>query len=946
MNVSLRQGDCWPDREQEWLLKAALLSDREALWAWERWSTSVDIDDTDAGSYRLLPLLYRNLKKQGVEHPMMARLKGIYRKTWCENQLLFYRISALLAQFNRIGIPTLVLKGVPLVLLYYQDYGLRPMSDIDVLIPPDKLPTAMAALQQGGWKPAVEIPSVQRLLDSKHFHSLGFHNQRGEEFDLHWYSLFDSCNHHADKLFWQNSIAIEVSRIPTRALDATDELFYTCVHGVRWNVIPPFRWVADAATIARSSNFSIDWKRILDAAIERHLVLHMRDTLDYLKDLLNIPVPHSILTSLLSVPVSKREQMEYMAKTKKLPDRSSENQFLTASLTLSELRSLRMKIARKWLNLSVSQLESACKSDWGELHFQFLNENIFFLTPIGEEVDTPIGEEVDFVRELAIKIERFLTDDRAILYRLAAMLYAPAYRWKNYHVVPVPLYLLNCFIVFETQSRQVFKTSDDLDGFIEYRRSRTQDFYRMVRELPTQNIVKEMAHLFAIAADFSILKLSQENLQATYQQRSEIVKFALTNLGHSLEFDFDLNSPRHQKIRLGILLELDNTIRVAELSMLMATIESLDRQRFEIFLYSFGFIESDFDRYCQNFVDRLISLPRLGYSVYANLYEQSRSIRDDRLDILLFASDLTAKTTAATALAYHRLAPVQVASVVSSVPPKIDTIDFYIQGDLTVADSESKHSDRLATIAGSGYYFNSELFGYPSMSIHRHQLGIDVNAVVFTCGTNWDDITPGTQRMWTKIIASVPNSILMLQSLQQETQPQSLPARMFSESMNFLFDEYHLDRKRLIFPQSSQSRSIAISSLKIADIYLDTYPVSDAYSVASALFLGLPVVTLTGDVSRSRSGSALLQELGITDGISGSESDYINIATLLARNWDLRQKYCQSIQERILKAPFLDRRAYGRKIGDLLEHLYLSDRQQHLFSVVESTMDPTKVVIF
>ena len=82
-------GGCWPTREQELLLQAALMQGKETIDAWEAWKSTVEIAQIDQGSYRLLPLLYKNLRDHGVEDPWADTLKGVYRSTWYKNQLLF-----------------------------------------------------------------------------------------------------------------------------------------------------------------------------------------------------------------------------------------------------------------------------------------------------------------------------------------------------------------------------------------------------------------------------------------------------------------------------------------------------------------------------------------------------------------------------------------------------------------------------------------------------------------------------------------------------------------------------------------------------------------------------------------------------------------------------------------------------------------------------------------
>src|SRR5574341_997684 len=87
--------DCWPDRRQRLLLRAALLADGDALDAWQAWKSEADFDQLDYGTARILPLLYRNLTFLQIHDPFLRRLKGIYRRTWYANQLTLRDLAGL-----------------------------------------------------------------------------------------------------------------------------------------------------------------------------------------------------------------------------------------------------------------------------------------------------------------------------------------------------------------------------------------------------------------------------------------------------------------------------------------------------------------------------------------------------------------------------------------------------------------------------------------------------------------------------------------------------------------------------------------------------------------------------------------------------------------------------------------------------------------------------------
>ena len=115
-----------PTHAQRLLLKACLLEGAPAVCAWEEWSETVALDDVDAASQRLIPLLARNLRAAGISHPDVGRMRGIHRYWWSRNQVLLRKLPAVLGLLRAEGIEPLVLKGVPLALGYYEDAGLRP----------------------------------------------------------------------------------------------------------------------------------------------------------------------------------------------------------------------------------------------------------------------------------------------------------------------------------------------------------------------------------------------------------------------------------------------------------------------------------------------------------------------------------------------------------------------------------------------------------------------------------------------------------------------------------------------------------------------------------------------------------------------------------------------------------------------------------------------------
>lgn len=310
VHVDIDHGGGWPTREQGLLLQAALLRDSEAVEAWHKWRSCVDFERMDLSSTRLLPLVYKNLHDHLPAEPLMSKLRGAYRLAWTKNQVLFHSMAPVLQALHDAGLQTLTLKGAALIVQYYREYGLRPTSDFDVLVRTEQAPVAIQLLTKMGWRPKRRTLATLKGSAFSISHGDSFVDTAGRILDLHWHVLHDCTYTGADDDFWEGAVPIEVSGVPTLALNPADQVLHVCVHGARWSRIAPIRWAADAATVINSCQEELDWPRLIAQARERLLVLPMRETLTYLQEALSVPVPVDVLHELGNMPVSALERIE------------------------------------------------------------------------------------------------------------------------------------------------------------------------------------------------------------------------------------------------------------------------------------------------------------------------------------------------------------------------------------------------------------------------------------------------------------------------------------------------------------------------------------------------------------------------------------------------------------------------------------------------------------
>ena len=307
---AIAKTSCLPSKKQELLLKAAILKGSAAINSWSEWSSSSDLAAVDHETQLFLPVVYSNLYGQGFRDPGLERCRGLYRKSWAKNKVLLHEMTGILRMVQDAGVTVLVLKGAAMSLLYYKEQGIRPMEDIDILVPPEHAKNAIDALFASGWTRTKNsgTPFNERFPDvnkANHFEKHGCY------VDMHWHLLLASSYQGGDDDFRAGAVPVRIDdTLTVQALNPTDHIFHLLVHAMRWNPAPLLRWVADAMTILDSGQ-EIDWNRLLKQAENRELLLPVRNGLFYLHELMNAPIPPAVLEEIRKKEISSFEYREF-----------------------------------------------------------------------------------------------------------------------------------------------------------------------------------------------------------------------------------------------------------------------------------------------------------------------------------------------------------------------------------------------------------------------------------------------------------------------------------------------------------------------------------------------------------------------------------------------------------------------------------------------------------
>ena len=236
------------------------------------WAAAVDLEDLDGVSSRLVPALYARVGSQPVVESLSGRMKGIYRHSFVRNNRFLNAIQPVCHALASAGIDFIVFKGMSSLLQYHKSAAQRSFGDCDILVRRRDKDRAEGVLAACGFRYRYD---TGRKLEDRHSHD--FVDAAGIGLDLHWYSLFESCDEGADDGFWSRSRFIEWKGQRLRVLAPEDELLVAGISGIREiggirEVHAHFDWLYDAWLILKATP-DFDWRLLHEELCRRKLQL-------------------------------------------------------------------------------------------------------------------------------------------------------------------------------------------------------------------------------------------------------------------------------------------------------------------------------------------------------------------------------------------------------------------------------------------------------------------------------------------------------------------------------------------------------------------------------------------------------------------------------------------------------------------------------------------------
>ena len=247
--------------------------DWEAFTA-QDWREMVEL----AAREGVAPLLYRGCQQGNwADFPEEARTKLVerYYGTSAQNAMLLDELQRVVKALNVAGIRVLVIKGADLAQTLYPEVGLRPMADLDLLIPKQSFEQARAVVEQGLGYMQEEKEAVGDIKGVVGYH-VDLKGGTGGliDLELHWTLVTSEESWYAVPAAWfweQSQPFVEIGGTAGEARRLTNEanLLYLSAHavlqhGVRQSLLI---WLYDLHALVTKYGQEIDWEWLMEEAM-------------------------------------------------------------------------------------------------------------------------------------------------------------------------------------------------------------------------------------------------------------------------------------------------------------------------------------------------------------------------------------------------------------------------------------------------------------------------------------------------------------------------------------------------------------------------------------------------------------------------------------------------------------------------------------------------------
>ncbi len=319
----------------------------------------------------------------------------------------------------------------------------------------------------------------------------------------------------------------------------------------------------------------------------------------------------------------------------------------------------------------------------------------------------------------------------------------------------------------------------------------------------------------------------------------------------------------------------------------------------------------------ESHLDRFQRYPQLGHldATAPDPFEKVRTIREARLDVAIDLSGWTGGHFMRGFLA--RLAPLQVNYLGYFASTGLPSMDSWIGDDgLFPSPMHEWHTETVHRLP------RCFIAWQPSQQLdeaHEPVMTAPSGGIRFGCFNHNRKLSDATLRLWGELLSSIPDSSLVLKAnAASDPYTQTLLVRRMRRC--------GLDPERVIWLPLAPSHREHLQQYGHVDVALDCFPNGGCTTTCEALWMGAPVITLTGNHYVSRMSTAVLRGAGLADWCVNSPADYLALARQQADCLAELRSNRELWRQQVIRNPLGD-------AADLMQHLEQAFVSLHMMAL-------------
>jgi protein O-GlcNAc transferase len=322
-----------------------------------------------------------------------------------------------------------------------------------------------------------------------------------------------------------------------------------------------------------------------------------------------------------------------------------------------------------------------------------------------------------------------------------------------------------------------------------------------------------------------------------------------------------------------------------------------DRGAFEVYCYSNVLTPDGMTGHLMELSDTFREIVGMSDAQAAEL------VRADSIDILV---DLAGHTAAGRlGLFALKPAPVQVTYLGYPNTTGLAAIDWRLT-DIHAdppGDGDEFHSERLARLPRTFLCYQPP----PEAPAVQSPPSFKRGHITFGSFNTLPKITPEVIGAWARLLNRVPGSRLLLKAV-------GLGNVFGRERLLLEFLRLGISEDRLAFLPKVGDFNGHLACYHEVDIGLDPFPYNGATTTCEALWMGVPVITLSGDRHSARVGVSLLSNLGLDGLIANCVDEYLEIAIELASDANRLGSLRSTMRARVAASALRDESGFCREV--------------------------------